>query len=140
MLNNYQIKEVNDTEKGLIFKQILTQKTWSFAYLIELSYLGKLREVKEVITLYGRSVNQENKDFRNERYSVYQLFAELSHVVQERAEGPKAPSPGQRPGYNVCKPVALKGQKPYVLPGVLKLLPLQGDRFASVITQGDALG
>ena len=24
--------------------------------------------------------------------------------------------------------------------GVLKLLPLQGDRFASVITQGDALG
>ena len=43
-------------------------------------------------------------------------------------------------GYNVCKPVALKGQKPYVLPGVLKLLPLQGDRFASVITQGDALG
>ena len=95
MLNNYQIKEVNDTEKGLIFKQILTQKTWSFAYLIELSYLGKLREVKEIITLYGRSVNQENKDFRNERYSVYQLFAELSHVVQERAEGPKAPSPGR---------------------------------------------
>ena len=63
--------------------------------MIELSYLGKLREVKEVITLYGRSVNLENKDFRNERYSVYQLFAELSHVVQERAEGPKAPSPGR---------------------------------------------
>ena len=48
--------------------------------------------------------------------------------------------PGHRPGYNVCKPVALKGQKPYVSPGVLKLLPLQGDRLASVITQGDALG
>ena len=28
----------------------------------------------------------------------------------------------------------------FCLPGVLKLLPLQGDRFASVITQGDALG
>ncbi len=27
VLNNYQIKEVNDTEKGLIFKQILTEKT-----------------------------------------------------------------------------------------------------------------
>ena len=27
-----------------------------------------------------------------------------------------------------------------LLPGVLKLLPLQGDRFASVITQDDALG
>ena len=60
MLNNYQIKEVNDTEKELIFKQILTQKTWNFAYYIELSYVGKLREVKEVVTLYGRSVNQEN--------------------------------------------------------------------------------
>ena len=34
----------------------------------------------------------------------------------------------------------LKVQKLYVLSGVLKLLPLQGDRFASVITQGDALG
>ena len=61
VLNNYQIKEVNDTEKGLGFKQILTQKTWSFAYLIELSHVRKLREVKEIITLYGRSVNQENK-------------------------------------------------------------------------------
>ena len=72
-------------------------------------------------------------------------------MVQERAEGPKAPeaarperaeapSPGHRPGYNVCKPVALKGQKPYVSPGVLKLLPLQGDRFAHKITQGAALG
>ena len=36
--------------------------------------------------------------------------------------------------------VALKGQKLYVLSGVLKLLPFQGDRFASVITQGAALG
>ena len=27
---------------------------------------------------------------------------------------------------------ALKGQKPYKLPGILKLLPLQGDRLASV--------
>ena len=35
---------------------------------------------------------------------------------------------------------ALKGQKLYVLPGVLKLLPLQGDSFAPIITQGAALG
>ena len=72
-------------------------------------------------------------------------------MVQVRAEGPKAPeaarperaeapSPGQRPGYNSNQQGALKGQKLYVLSGVLKLLPLQGDRFASVITQGDALG
>ena len=27
-----------------------------------------------------------------------------------------------------------------ILLGILKLLPLQGDKFASVITQGDALG
>jgi len=36
--------------------------------------------------------------------------------------------------------VALKGQKLCTLPSILKLLPLQGDKFASVITQGDALG
>ena len=28
------------------------------------------------------------------------LLTEVSHVVQVRAEGPKAPSPGHRPGYN----------------------------------------
>ena len=28
------------------------------------------------------------------------LNVELSHVVQVRAEGPKAPSPGHRPGYD----------------------------------------
>ena len=28
------------------------------------------------------------------------LSTELSHVVQVRAEGPKASSPGHRPGYN----------------------------------------
>ena len=33
-----------------------------------------------------------------------------------------------------------KGKSLMFLPGVLKLLPLQGDKFASVITQGDALG
>ena len=38
------------------------------------------------------------------------------------------------------KLVALYGQKLCILPGILKLLPLQGDRFAYVITQGDALG
>ncbi len=37
-------------------------------------------------------------------------------------------------------PHALKGQKPYKLPRALKLLPLQGDRLASMITQGAALG
>ena len=33
-----------------------------------------------------------------------------------------------------------KGKSLMFLPGVLKLLPLQGDKFASVITQGAALG
>ena len=72
-------------------------------------------------------------------------------MVQVRAEGPKAPeaarperaeapSPGHRPGYDGNQQDALKGQKLYVLPGVLKLLPLQGDGFAFIITQGDALG
>ncbi len=33
-----------------------------------------------------------------------------------------------------------KGKSLMFLPGVLKLLPLQGDKFVSVNTQGDALG
>ena len=33
-----------------------------------------------------------------------------------------------------------KGKSLMFLPGVLKLLPLQGDKFVAVITQGDALG
>ena len=79
------------------------------------------------------------------------FLTELSQVVQVRAEGPKAPeaarperaeapSPGHRPGYDGNQQGALKGQKLYVLSGVLKLLPFQGDKFTSVITQGDALG
>ena len=89
-------------------------------------------------------------------------MTELSHVVQVRAEGPKAPSPGQRPGYVGNQQGALKGQK-LLAQGIalgmmaiskspwkgksfmfclefLKLLPFQGDKFVSVITQGDALG
>ena len=82
------------------------------------------------------------RDFRIFRRD---FLTEFSQVVQVRAsptrpERAEAPSPGQRPGYDGNQQDALKGQKLYVLPGVLKLLPLQGDRFASVITQGDALG
>ena len=33
-------------------------------------------------------------DFSPTKASHYLCFTELSHVVQERAEGPKAPSPG----------------------------------------------
>ena len=33
-----------------------------------------------------------------------------------------------------------KGKSLIFLPGVLKLLPLQGDKFASIIPQGAALG
>ena len=73
-------------------------------------------------------------------YDVYCYLTELSHVVQERAEGPKAPSPGHRPAYNGNQQGALKGQKLCILPSILKLLPLQGDKFVTIITQDDALG
>ena len=36
--------------------------------------------------------------------------SELSHVVQERAEGPKAPSPGHRPGLGASAPSGRVGQ------------------------------
>ena len=83
-------------------------------------------------------IRMKHLSYQNEALELSE--SELSHVVQERAEGPKAPSPGHRPGYNSNQRGALLGQKPYKLPGILKLLPLQGDRFAPIITQGDALG
>ena len=57
-----------------------------------------------------------------------------------RPERAEAPSPGHRPGDNGNQQGALKGQKLCILPSILKLLPLQGDKFMSVITQGAALG
>ena len=45
---------------------------------------------------------------------VKHLYTELSYVVQERAEGPKAPSPGHRPGLlwtQTCRPVRAKAFK-----------------------------
>ena len=43
-------------------------------------------------------------------------------------------------GDNSNQQGALKGQKLCILPSILKLLPLQGDKLVSIITQGDALG
>ena len=62
------------------------------------------------------------------------------NVSSTRPERAEAPSPGHRPGDNGNQQGALKGQKLCILPSILKLLPLQGDKFVSVITQGDALG
>ena len=50
--------------------------------------------------------------FRKMTFSS-RLKSELSQVLPTRPERAEAPSPGHRPGYNVCKPVALKGQKLY---------------------------
>ena len=38
---------------------------------------------------------------------LFLLLIELSHVAQARAEGPKALSPGQRPGYSNSQQCAL---------------------------------
>ena len=57
-----------------------------------------------------------------------------------RPEGAEALSPGQRPGYKAISNAPCKG-KSFKTPGnFLKLLPLQGDKFANIITQGAALG
>ena len=40
------------------------------------------------------------------------LGTELPHVVQARAEGPEAPSPGHHPGYKRNPPCALNQRSP----------------------------
>ena len=39
------------------------------------------------------------------------ILSDFLQVVQERAEGPKALSPGHRPGYTSNQQCALQGQK-----------------------------
>ena len=51
-------------------------------------------------------------------FLIKQYFTEVSHVVQVRAEGPKAPSPGHRPGYNGTQQGALYGQTLCILLGL----------------------
>ena len=43
----------------------------------------------------------------NHLFTLNFYITEVSHVVQVRAEGPKAPSPGHRPGYNGNQQCAL---------------------------------
>ena len=42
------------------------------------------------------AANTKKKLFHRKK----EISTEVSHVVQVRAEGPKAPSPGHRPGYD----------------------------------------
>ena len=43
---------------------------------------------------------RQSRNLPLSRNQLEMVRTELSHVVQVRAEGPKAPSPGHRPGYN----------------------------------------
>ena len=61
-------------------------------------------------------------------------------MVQVRAEGPKAPSPGHRPGLFgavTCRPVRAKALK---LQAIYKAVALTGRTADCHYTQGDALG
>ena len=59
---------------------------------------------------------------------------------QHALKGQKLLAQGSALGMMAISKAPCKGKSLMFLPGVLKLLPLQGDRFAAVITQGDALG
>ena len=61
-------------------------------------------------------------------------------MVQERAEGPKAPSPGHHPGLlraQTCRPVRAKAFK---YQAIYKAFALTGRLADRSYTQGDALG
>ena len=68
------------------------------------------------------------------------LLAQASARKQHTLKGQKLLAQGIALGMMAISKAPCKGKSLMFLPGVLKLLPLQGDRFASVITQGDALG
>ena len=56
------------------------------------SVAAKIRIIIDNTNFLARKIMQ--------KWISFDMFIEVSQVVQERAEGPKAPSPGQRPGYN----------------------------------------
>ena len=91
--------------------------------------------IKAIPTLYGEEARRfqemadeterkydisPKRDIKKDpRYRAMRTILERSNikilqVVPERAEGPKALSPGQRPGYTRSQPCALQGQKLYI--------------------------
>ena len=91
VLNDYQIKEVNDTEKGLIFKQILTQKNLKFR-ILDSGFAGSgVKELNELKKLNELSLSIVAEELR------------LYPIRPERAE---APSPGRCPGLGAFGPSA----------------------------------
>ena len=61
------------------------------------------------------------------------LLAQGNGHKQHALKGQKLLAQGSALGYHVRKPVALKGQKLKKMPGVLRLLPLQGALLAAFI-------
>ena len=55
------------------------------------SVAAKIRIIIDNTNFLARKIMQ--------KWISFDMFIEVSQVVQERAEGPKAPSPGQHPGY-----------------------------------------
>ena len=90
------------------------------------AYLG-IRE----ITGWWSSKNSSDLQYK---------ITEVSNVVQVRAEGPKAPSPGHRPGClwaQTCRPVRAKALK---LQTKHKAFALTGRKVDCAYTQGVTMG
>ena len=61
-------------------------------------------------------------------------------AAEDGLKAQKLLAQGNALGIKAISKAPCKGKSLINSPGSLKLLPLQGDRVASVITQGDALG
>ena len=80
-----------------------------------------------------------NKVFKFRKWFKYGLMAQ-KFQKQHALKGQKLLAQGSTLGIIAISKTPCKGKSFILLPGVLKLLPLQGDRFASKTTQGAALG
>ena len=79
-----------------------------------------------------------NKVFKFRKWFKYGLMAQ-KFQKQHALKGQQLLAQGNALGIIAISKSPCKG-KSFINSGILKLLPLQGDRFADVITQGDALG
>ena len=83
----------------------------------------------------SKKSSPSSKDWEDNKVKREEFSSSSPHALK----GQKLLAQGIALGVIAISKSPCKG-KSFINSGILKLLPLQGDRFASVITQGVALG
>ena len=92
-----------------------------------------LANTRAKVTKNIEIVNEIAEKFLPRLSFYHKCNKSLASFAPHALKGQKLLAQGSALGYHVRKPVALKGQKLKKMPGVLRLLPLQGALLAAFI-------